>query len=99
LIENELLDRGFEPQFRIDEVGTYYPPSVVPYMKVYVIVEGSMSLWVNREYFLLNPGTRMIVPGGMIHWTRGGADGCRYFLGLLKQQNKGTSGEQTFPKT
>jgi hypothetical protein len=94
-LKTEIAERGFVPQQRLDDIGTYYPPAVGLPMKVYIVYEGSMSVWINKDYYSLKPGSRLIVPTGVLHWARVGANGCRYYLGMMQKKETDDTQDET----
>lgn len=97
LITSDLSNRGFSCQLVIDDSGVYFPPQLNRPLKVYVVVSGQLSVWVNQDYFLCEAGSRLLVPPQVMHWSRGGADGCRYYVGEHHETKTQTEAVQPEP--
>jgi quercetin dioxygenase-like cupin family protein len=81
LAEN-LRREGFEHTYTWEDgPHAYYSDHTHPTLTAHIILEGEMTLTMDRESRTYRAGDRCDVPAGALHSARMGPRGCRYLIG------------------
>jgi uncharacterized protein YjlB len=81
LIEESLLEQGYDPFAWVDEPGKQYETHSHTHEECIWILRGSIRFVVGAQKFDLGPGDRLMLPRAMQHEAVVGPDGCEYLIG------------------
>ncbi len=80
-LRQQLEDEGFGVCRWRDEAGADYHPHSHDHDESLWILEGEIIFGAAGRELHLRPGDRLMLPKGMVHTTRVGAQGCTYLIG------------------